>query len=153
MNKGPRVTGTDTGYSRWRPARACGAGRLELAGYIAEAGGGTEQHRVGPGQVAEAGLGDVGGVPEVLTPGLIGADRLRVSQVADVDGGCDGPVAGVVGMEMVAGVVAGIELLPVGGVGDRRAKSATASYSPELRIQLLTARRIASARWKSAGCS
>jgi hypothetical protein len=39
-------------------------------------------------------------------------------QVADVDGCCDGAVAGVVGVEVVAGVVAGVELLRVGGIGD-----------------------------------
>ena len=42
-----------------------------------------------------------------------------VSQVVDVDGRCDGAVASVVGVEVVAGVVAGVELLRVGGVGDR----------------------------------
>jgi hypothetical protein len=40
------------------------------------------------------------------------------SQIVDIDGRCDGLVAGVVGVEVVAGVVAGVELLRVGGVGD-----------------------------------
>jgi hypothetical protein len=42
----------------------------------------------------------------------------RLLQVAEVDGCCDGPVAGVVGVQVAAGVVARVELLRVGRVGD-----------------------------------
>ena len=51
---------------------------------VPEPGGRAEEDDVGPGQVIEAGLGDVGGVAEVLAPGRVAVDGLRRRLLGDL---------------------------------------------------------------------